>query len=298
MQYRRFGKTGWSVSEIGLGGSWFYGRPEMGLQPVSHGASVVERALELGVNYFDTAPLYGKGRSEEVLGHALKGVTEPYYLATKVGYFPEPFDYTRDAVWRGFEASLKRLQRDRVDLVQIHESEQAGWEGVFDQGRTLEALLEIREQGLATHIGLTGSDLDLMSDILRESDAFVSVITFCKYDLLTQVAGERLIPTAAERDVAVIAASPLHGGLLGSKRDHWRDQGRFADLFDKQERVEAVLSERGLDGVDTGLRYLLSDPRVAIILSGVDGIEELETSVAVSDGRYLDDELIQAIDSA
>ncbi|MCZ6678142.1 MAG: aldo/keto reductase, partial [Candidatus Poribacteria bacterium] len=179
MRYRRFGKTDWQVSEIGLGGSWFYGRPEEGLKPFSYGARVVERALELGVNYFDTAPLYGKGRSEEVLGAALKGVTQPYYLATKVGYYPEPFDYTRDAVWRGFEASLQRLQRDKVDLLQIHEAEQAGWEGIFGKGRTLEALLEIQEQGLTQHIGLTGSDLELMRDVLRESDVFVSVITFC-----------------------------------------------------------------------------------------------------------------------
>ncbi len=296
MRYRRFGKTDWQVSEIGLGGSWFYGRPEMGLKPVSHGVGVVERALELGVNYFDTAPLYGKGRSEEVLGHALKGVTDDYYLATKVGYFPEPFDYTRDTVWRGFEASLQRLQRDRVDLVQIHESEQAGWDGVFGKGRTLEALREIRDQGLATFIGLTGSDLVLMRDILKESDDFVSVITFCQYDLLVQEAKEVLVPTAAERDVAVIAASPLHGGLLGSKRDHWRQQGRFADLFERQEQVEELLQERDLDPVDAGLRYLLTDPRVSIILSGVDSVGELERSAAVSDGRYLDDELIRRIE--
>ena len=296
MRYRRFGKTDWQVSEIGLGGSWFYGRPEMGLKAVSHGVGVVERALELGVNYFDTAPLYGKGRSEEVLGHALKGVTDDYYLATKVGYFPEPFDYTRDTVWRGFEASLKRLQRDRVDLVQIHESEQAGWDGVFGKGRTLEALREIRDQGLATFIGLTGSDLVLMRDILKESDDFVSVITFCQYDLLVQEAKEVLVPAAAERDVAVIAASPLHGGLLGSKRDHWRQQGRFADLFERQEQVEELLQERDLDPVDAGLRYLLSDPRVSIILSGVDSVGELERSAAVSDGRYLDDELIRRIE--
>ena len=69
MQYRRFGKTGWQVSEISMGGSWFYGRPEYGLLPVSHGVAMVERALELGINYFDTAPLYGQGRSEKVLGH-------------------------------------------------------------------------------------------------------------------------------------------------------------------------------------------------------------------------------------
>ena len=247
MQYRRFGKTDWQVSEIGLGGSWFYGRPEFGLKPFSYGARIVERALELGINYFDTAPLYGQGRSEEVLGAALKGVTEPYYLATKVGYYPEPFDYTRDTVWRGFEASLKRLQRDKVDLLQIHEAEQAGWDGIFGAGRTLETLLEIQEQGLTKYIGLTGSDLALMRDVLKESEVFVSVITFLKYDLLTQEAKEILVPTAAERDVAVITASPLHAGLLGSKRELWTQNNRFADLYDKLEQVEALLADQPED---------------------------------------------------
>ena len=122
--------------------------------------------------------------------------------------------------------------------------------------------------------------------------------TFCQYDLLVQEAKEVLVPTAAERDVAVIAASPLHGGLLGSKRDHWRQQGRFADLFETQEQVEALLQERDLDPVDAGLRYLLTDPRVSIILSGVDSVGELERSAAVSDGRYLDDELLYLLDNS
>jgi len=281
-----------------MGGSWFYGRPEMGLQPLSHGVAVVERAFEMGINYFDTAPLYGKGLSEEVLGHALKGVAEPYYLATKVGYFPEPFDYTRDSVMRGFEASLKRLQRDRVDLVQIHESEKAGWEGVFGAGRTLDTLREIRDQGMATHIGLTGADLELMVRILREADDFVSVITYLKYDLLTQEAKNVLVPAAHDLDVAVVLASPLHGGLLGSKRDHWRDSGRYGDAFEKQERVEKVLDKHGLDSVDTGLRYLLSDERVSLVLSGVDSVDEIDRSVAVSDGRVLSNTLIEEIEAA
>ena len=297
MKYRIFGRTGWQVSEIGLGGSWFYGRPEMGLKPVSHGVSLVERALELGVNYFDTAPLYGKGRSEEVLGVALKGVTQPHYLATKVGYFPEPFDYTRETVWRGFEASLKRLQRDKVDLLQVHEAEKAGHEGIFGKGRTLEALLEIRAQGLAQHIGLTGSDLTLMRDALKASDDFVSVITFCKYDLLTQEAKEVLVPAAAEREVAVIAASPLHAGLLGSKREHWMTQGRFADLYDRLKRVESLLAREPEDITRTALRYLLSDPRVKILLSGVSTVEELEVSASVSDGQCLAPELTERIES-
>ncbi len=297
MRYRRFGKTGWQVSEIGLGGAWFYGRPEEDLKPVSYGVRVVERALELGVNYFDTAPLYGRGRSEEVLGVALRGVQELHYLATKVGYYPEPFDYTRDTIWRGFEASLKRLKRDKVDLLQIHEAEMAGWEGIFGKGRTLETLLEIREQGLTQHIGLTGSDLTLMSNVLKETEAFVSVLTFCKYDLLTQEAKKELVPTAAERDIAVIAASPLHAGLLGRKRDEWRKMGRFAELYDKQERVEALLADQPEDVTRLALRYLLSDPRVSIVLSGAASVEELEVSVSVSDGEYLEKELIERIEA-
>jgi aryl-alcohol dehydrogenase-like predicted oxidoreductase len=112
-----------------------------------------------------------------------------------------------------------------------------------------------------------------------------------------QSAKQVLAPVTAERDVALIAASPLHGGLLGSKRDHWREQGRFADLFDRQVAVEALLRERGLDPVDTALRYLLSDPRVSIILSGAASPAELESAVAATDGEHLSDEFINAIES-
>jgi len=296
MRYRRFGKTGWQVSEISLGGSWFYGRPEEGLRPPEHGIALVHRALELGINYIDTAPLYGRGRSEEVLGLALQGVKQPYYLATKVGYYPEPFDYRRDTVWRGFEASLRRLRRDRVDLIQIHEAEQAGWEGLFGPGGTMEALREIRDQGLAQHIGLTGSDLDLMTRAI-ETDEFASVLTFLKYDLLVQTANEKLIPTAVEHDVAVIIASPLHAGLLGSKRDRWLASGRFAELHEKLFRLEALLADEPEGITRTALRYILSNPHVSTVLSGVADRAELEVSVSVSDGRFLPPERIREIES-
>lgn len=296
MEYRTFGRTGWKVSEIGLGGSWFYGRPEMGLKPPSHGVGVVERALELGVNYFDTAPLYGKGRSEEVLGEALRGVTEPYYLATKVGYYPEPFNYTRDDVWRGIDGSLKRLKRDHVNLLQLHESEMAGWDGIFGKGRALEAMVEAKEQGVTDEIGLTGSDLDLMSKVLEETDEFVSVITFLKYDLLTQEARNRLVPTAVDHEVAVICASPLHGGLLGSTRDHWVENERFSDLYSKLREIESLVAHVDEPIERTGLRYLLSDPNVSLILSGVQDIGELEASCSVSDGQFLPEELIEEIE--
>jgi len=295
MRYRTFKKCGWSVSEIGLGGSWFYGRPEEGLLPPEHGISLVRRALDLGVNYFDTAPLYGKGRSEEVLGMALKGESRPHYVATKVGYYPEPFDYSRDAAWRGFEDSLKRLGRNSMDLIQIHEAEMAGWDGIFGKGRTLEALREMREQGLVKEVGLTGSDLDLMAEALKTGE-FVSVITFLKYDMLVQAAKEKLIPTAVENEVAVICASPLHAGLLGSKRDRFLEK-RFADLRPRVEALESLLADRPEPISRTCLRYLLSDPNVTMLLSGVANIEELEDSVRASDGELLPASLIRQIEN-
>ncbi len=296
MNYRRYGKTEWQVSEIGMGGSWFYGRPEYGLLPPEHGIAIIERAFELGINYFDTAPLYGKGRSEKIVGMALKDETRPYYLATKVGYFPEPFDYTRDTVWRGFEDSLERLNRDSVDLIQIHEAEQAGWDGIFGKGMCLQALHEMKEQGLVKEIGLTGSDLDLMTDALKTGE-FVSVITFLKYDMLVQTAKEKLIPTAIENDVAIILASPLHAGLLGSKRDQWLEK-RFTGLRPKVERIEALLADQNQTISQLGLRYLLADANVSLLLSGVSSIEELEDSAAASASGPLPQSLVETIERA
>jgi L-galactose dehydrogenase len=302
MNYRAFGSTGWQVSEIALGGAWFYGRPEQGLLPDEHGIAVVRRALELGVNYIDTAPLYGKGRSEEVLGKALRGVPQQYYLATKVGYLPEPFDYKRDTVWRGFEGSLKRLGLDRVDLIQIHETEIPGWNGLYEPGGTMEALREIRDQGLASHIGVTGADLGLLARLVSTGE-FASVITYLKYDMLVQTANETLIPTAAAHNTAVVLGSPLHMGLLGSQRDNWLQTGKFPEVHAKLHRLEALLRAEGVldDDPETlprlGLRYLLSNPNVTTLLSGAATVEEVEVSAAVSEMPRLAPELIRKIEA-
>ena len=137
-----------------------------------------------------------------------------------------------------------------------------------------------------------------MVRMLGATDEFVSVITYLKYDLLVQDARQALVPAAVAADAALICASPLHAGLLGSRRDHWRQQGRFEDRYERLERVEAVLDRHGLSPAEAGLRYLLSDPRVGTILSGVDSVAELERSAAASDAGPLDAELIRRIEEA
>ena len=113
----------------------------------------------------------------------------------------------------------------------------------------------------------------------------------------TFTTGHGVCLAVGNEDVAVSAASPLHAGLLGSKRDHWMGQGRFTDLYGRLERVEGLLKGHPEGVTRVALRYLLSDPRVKIILSGVSTIEELEVSASVSDGQVLSPELIERIES-
>lgn len=146
MERRRFGRLEWQVGEVGLGCAWLGGKGNS--IPLEKAAETVRRALDLGVNYIDTAPVYGHGYSEQIAGEALEGYSKDCYVATKVGRLPDGFDHSREGVWRCFQDSLKRLRMKKVALVQIHESEVAGWERIFKRGGTLEALKEIREAGL------------------------------------------------------------------------------------------------------------------------------------------------------
>ena len=126
MKYRTLGRTGFKVSEVSLGGAGLAGRdPERAQESAT---SIVRRAAELGINYIDTAPYYGK--SEELLGPALAAVDHKFYVATKLGLVPKDFDYTSDSVLASIEHSLKRLGLDRLDVAQIHEVNHAGWERI------------------------------------------------------------------------------------------------------------------------------------------------------------------------
>ena len=117
MRYRRFGRTGLQVSAVSLGGAYLGGGdPERAQE---NACDIVRRALDLGCNYIDTAPLYGE--SETLLGGALAGETRPFYVASKVGFKPEGFDYKRDSVLRSLECSLGLLGIGKLTVAQIHE---------------------------------------------------------------------------------------------------------------------------------------------------------------------------------
>jgi aryl-alcohol dehydrogenase-like predicted oxidoreductase len=270
MRYKTFGRLGWRVSEIGLGAAWLFGHTDRP-NTLEQSVAVVRKALALGINYIDTARYYSG--SEEILGHALQGVSLPYYLATKAGCEPADFDYSRDAVLRSFDASLRALRRDRVDLLQIHEANLAAWERIMNPGGALEALLRLKKEGLAAGIGITGRNPAFLAR-LADTGEFDSVLTYCDYDLTTHAAREVLMPTALRRNMAVVLGSPLRGGLLGptclEAMKHHPEQ-----VAQKARRLLAASRDAG-PLHHLAIRYLLSDPGVAVLLSGPASSGEIE----------------------
>jgi L-galactose dehydrogenase len=285
------------VAEVGLGGGYITGKGND--LPDGEAVLLVRKALELGCNYVDTAPLYGTSRSETCIGLALQGWDGVCHVATKVGFHPRDFDYSRDAVLRSCEASLTRLRLDTLDVLQIHQCELAGWNRIMGPDGALAGLRTLQRRGIVRYLGITGYDLDLLVRLVR-TGAFDVVLNYNRYDLLVQEAKRLLVPVAARHRVAYVAGGPLHGGLLGT----WREE-RLASIKDPGEasrtrarlaRLDALLAGRGESVSRTALRYLLSDPRVAVVIPSAHRLEQIEENVTASHAGPLFPDLIAAIE--
>jgi aryl-alcohol dehydrogenase-like predicted oxidoreductase len=282
MRYRTLGRTGLQVSEIGLGGLF--------LSSESHdiGIQIVHRALELGINFFDCAPSYFKGASEAVLGEALQGRREPHFISTKLyDNMIEGFDYTYDTCMRSFEGSLKRLRRDRVDVLMIHDPDRnvdGSYRPVFGKGMALETCQKLKEQGLIKAIGLGSLWLDYQAHCI-DTGFFDVVLTFNRYGLIWRDAQFQTFPFMRRHNVGVIQGTPLHQGVLAVRRDEWienppewmtvREHEAFRKLYDIQSRA-------GLPLPELAIRFVLSHPTISLTIPGAANVEQLEANVAAA----------------
>ena len=278
MRTRRLGRTGLEVSEIGMGGAWLLGR--RGERPMEQGVATVRRALESGITYLDTAECYIGGRSEALFGEALEGYEGEYALATKCGHRPaEGFDWTRDAVLSSLKESLRLLRRPGVDVFQLHTPAEPPMKAIFGPGGALEGLREARESGLCRFLGITGRNLEFLTQCV-ESDAFDTMIVFQRFDLLEQSAWP-LFQAAKAHDVGVILGSPLRLGLFGSAR------GEVIDRYGDEDRPQIEALETLLAGQPGGItaaaiRFALTPPEVGVVLSGAASPEEIEGVVSAA----------------
>ncbi|MSR83883.1 MAG: aldo/keto reductase [Candidatus Latescibacteria bacterium] len=288
MRYRTFGRTGWQISAVSLGGAYLMGTdPERARERTR---ALVQRALALGINYIDTAPLYG--RSEELLGAALEGEKRPFYLATKVGFDPQDFDYRRDSVLWSLERSLQRLGLAQLAVAQIHEVNLAGWKRIMAPGGTLEGLRAAQERGLCARIGITGRAIPLLAR-LASTGEFDTVLVYHDYHPCAQLAAQEVIPAAHRQNMGIVVATPLAGGLYVGGPAQARALAAIEDTTERTKAQQVLDQLRPLPGTlpQKAFRYILGDNRVSTVSSGAATVAELEEVAQAADMDPLDHSL-------
>ena len=273
------------VSVIGLG-TWQFGERGWGWGQDFDNREIeriIDRALELGINFFDTAAVYGNGRSEGILGKALRGRRQEAVIATKVAP-PLGSDYVK----RAAEESLRRLGIEDVDLYQLHAPDSR-----MPISATMHAMRQLMDAGQVHQVGVSNFNLEQWQE--AESALGRPVISNqVQYHLLERRQGRSLLPYAHEQERIVIAYSPLAQGLLGGKygpgnvpQDLRANYGIFND--DNLRRAPAVLevlsevgSHYGATPAQVALAWLLLDPQVMVI-PGARSVAQLEANAAAAD---------------
>lgn len=286
MRYRRFGRTQLQVSAVSLGGAYLGGKDPQCAE--ENAQAIVRCALDLGCNYIDTAPLYGA--SEALLGKALAGERRPFYLATKVGFKPEGFDYRRDSVVQSLERSLVLLGQAKLTVAQIHEVNMAGWERIVEKGGTLEGLRAAQKQGLCDFIGVTGRAIPLLAQLAATGE-FDAVLCYHDYHPCVSLAAEAVLPAAAQSDMGVVLATVLAGGLyvagagqqaaMERRFEHEEERRRAWATISRLEQEESTLPQ-------SAFRWVLADERVSTIASGAASVAELAEVAQAGDMTPLD----------
>ena len=300
MKFRRFGKTGLKVSELAVGGGMFKSCESRDLDET---CEILKRSFELGINYIDTAPAYG--HSEEVLGKALSAVDRPCILSTKLGGKPKPFDpQDRAALRRSFEESLRLLNRERIDILFLHEPDrprQYDWFPDLDNfhGPVNELLQELKDEKLIGFTGLAGTTAYEMASIIDKSDYDV-VLTAFNYSLLWQEALISVIPAARKKDMGIVVGSPLQHGALAQCYIEEIEHGAgwmAAPRREQYRRLYALVKDLDIPLPELGLRFVLSNPEVSTVLTGVKSIDELEQNMRTIDAGPLSPSILKEIQS-
>ena len=283
------------VSPIGLG------TVSLGLAervPTDADATAIVRALfEVGANVIDTAPVYGE--AERRIGIALRDLEDEappdLVVATKVGYRPDPFDYSEAQTRACVDESLRLLGRDRLDLVYIHDVEITKFDTVMNG--SLVALQDLRASGVVGCIGVSGGTVDVLRQYV-ETGEFDAVLTHNRYTLLDQPAGG-LIGRAHELGVAVTNAAPFSAGMLARPFDPGgtHTSGPFAALDFEQGRPEAIERVRtiaaiaagyGVDLPTAAVRFSTRNPAVQLTVLGAESSDEVATAARAATAEIPD----------
>ena len=277
--------------------------------------ALIKTAISEGMNYFDTAPLYGHGSAETRLGRILKSVTEPFILETKVGrvlkevekanpvpWFPDAdphiqpeFDYSRDGILKSFEDSLERLGVSHIDIVLMHDCENHINEAINNAFPVLHTL---KSQGVIKAIGVGLNFPDVALRIMEEVDLDIALIAG-RYTLLDQSAQHELLSYAMERNVDITIGGVFNSGVLANpvKGATFEYLPASDEIIEKAQKIGAFLKERGIPLTAASLQFPLRHPAVTSVLTGARSSRELLANIADFD-REIPVEIWQELEEA
>ena len=306
MNYRRFGRTNWQVSEIGYGmwgmGGWTGSDDQESSQSL-------QRAVDLGCNFFDTAWAYGEGKSEGLLGEVVRANPQRrLYTATKIppknGAWPSRPEFTLDDTFppdyieQRVHESLEHAGLPRFDLIQFHV-----WEDAWAKDdRWAKKIDELRSQGLLSAVGISINRWEPGNGVKAVRSGLIDAVQVI-YNIFDQSPEDELFPACAQMDVAVIARVPFDEGTLTGTltKDSTWPEGDWRNLYfvpenliasvDRAEQLKALLPT-GMTLPAMALRFILSNQSVSTIIPGMRKLQHVESNIAASAAGALPEELI------
>jgi len=289
VRYRPLGKTGLNVSVLAYGVSPIGG--VFGEVAESEGIRALHRAIDLGINYFDVAPMYGETLAETRLGRAMQGRRDKVFLATKCCRHSETaFDFSARRVRASIDESLARLRTDYVDVFQVHDIEFGDTTQVLEEA--IPAALEVKRSGKARFVGITGLPVRYLRRI-AEQVPVDTILSWAHYDLLDDEMDVYLTPFCRERGIGLINASPLHQRLLTEQGPPpWHRSPK--EVLELVPKVAAHCRARGVDIADVAMRFALDHPTVATTIVGMSKVSHVEANVRMLD-RAIDPDLMREV---
>lgn len=304
MEYRNLGRAGVKVSAIGIGCNQFGGKVD-----ATGTKAIVQRALEEGINFFDTANVYGNpnGTSEEFVGAALEGQRDKVVLATKgrfkMGEGPNDVGASRYHIMNAVEASLRRLRTDHIDLYQIH-----AWDESVPVAEMMRALDDLVRAGKIRYIGTSQFSAWQLAHCntfaeMMGWEHFVTIQTH--YNMFERDAERELLPYCAWSNVGILPYFPLAGGLLTGKYTRGEpppagSRGEFSPYvknrltdanFDKLDKLRAFADSRGRTLHDLAFSWLLSHQQIPSVIAGATTPEQVSANAATVGWKLSDEEL-------
>ena len=307
MKYRRLGRTGLKVSEVGfgawaIGGSW-------GPQDENESIRALHRAIDLGVNFIDTAAVYGGGKSEKIIAEVLKERDEDIYVATKTPPAPGPWPpspycdmnkrFSEDYLRKNIEKRLKFLQTDCIDVLQLHT-----WTRAWNHDpQPLIILKQLQKEGKIRFIGVSTpeDDQNCVIDLMRQG--FIDTVQVI-YNIFEQEPAAELLPEAIKNDVGIIVRVVFDEGVLTGKykedstfpeddfRIYYFAGDRLQRAVKRVDRIKETIEGSDLTMPELALKFGLSHQAVSTVIAGIRNVEQAEKNCATSDAPDLSDEIL------